>query len=82
MAKPKQSVLVNVCSNHNIIVWTDHPERDIKDIAGIEGVTRATIYSGNPIFLSIDPRYSADEIAAEIENLLTAEIPDVFKSEN
>ncbi len=72
--------LTKICPNNNILVWTTQPEKEVSEIGNIEGVSNAKMVTArNPIFVTVDPRYDIKEIAAEIERLLTAEVPDVFK---
>jgi hypothetical protein len=80
MAKPKQKTLIKVLPPDNITVWTDEPTKELKEINAIEGVDYVNLIGGeNPIYIKIDPRYDLKEIAAEIKDLLKAEVPDVFK---
>jgi hypothetical protein len=80
MAKPKRKTLIKVLPPDNITVWTDEPAKELKLLASIEGVDHINLIgSGNPIYIKIDPRYDLKEVAAEITDLLTAEVPDIFK---
>jgi hypothetical protein len=79
MAKPKQETLVEEYQD-SISVWTNEPLKEVEAISNIEGVNAALVTStGNPIYVYVDPRYSAAEIADEIRALLTADVPDIFK---
>jgi hypothetical protein len=69
-------VIVKALENHNVHIYIDNPEDAVRDIVGIKGVIYAL--PGNPVWVKVDPRYDVQEVADEIEALLTAEVPDVF----
>lgn len=51
----------------------------MNDIASVEGVT-GTYHDGETeVSVRIDKRYDVNEIAGELRELLTAEVPDIFK---
>jgi len=80
MAKPKKDVIVEVLHNKSIRVWCNNPGQVVTELKTIEGITSILYLSTfGSIHLSTDPRYDISEIAQEIEELLTAEVPDVFK---
>lgn len=82
MAKPKQKVLVVVLTPMNpepIQVWIDNPGEVLQDIRSIEGVIGCRACTDGPIRVSIDKRYDAQEIADEIEELLTSDVPAIFE---
>lgn len=81
MAKPKQKILIEVFHRGGEMhIWSSDKEQDattIKDIEGVDAVfTRQTM---NLISVYVDPRYDINEIATEIEALLTAEVPPIFR---
>ncbi len=78
MAKPKQNTLVKVNPPDSIHVYTSQPEKEIAGIRAIEGVN-SIIFISNPIFVYTDPHYNVNEIAEEIKDVLTVNIPDVFR---
>lgn len=82
MAKPNKKVLVQVVGDpvFPIKVWVDNPTSIIDDIQSIEGIDMLSVTSRNLIYVSIDLRYEVEDIAKEIEDLLMAEVPDVFKN--
>lgn len=75
MAKPKWLVKVELCS-HGLVVWADN--LSVKKIMSIEGVLRVYSPSVLPWIVLIDARYDGAEVAAEVEEMLLA---DVFKKE-
>lgn len=78
MAKPQKEYHVEVMLKSKVIsIWCD--KRHWNDLTIIEGIEQA-FSMNNRLDLYIDPRYSIDEIANEIEELLSAQVPDVFKS--
>lgn len=79
MAKPKQAVLVDIIFNGIVDVWTDDRKKALRDILSIEGVATAQDVSDGCISLTIDKRYDTIEVADEIRELLSAEVPDIFK---
>jgi hypothetical protein len=81
MAQKTQDVLVLVVGNHvePINIWLDNPTEVISDILSIEGVLTCSTINAPPLRVMVDPRYNTQEVAEEIETLLTADIPDVFK---
>lgn len=82
MAKPNKKVLVRIVGDpvFPVEVWVNNPISVIDDIKSIEGVNTVSFINGNPILVSVDPRYEIEDIAREIEGLLAAEVPDVFKN--
>lgn len=80
MAKPKQRFLIKKLDGH-VHLYIDDAGGQVADILMIEGVTGAYIPSHNVnlMLIDIDPRYDVSEVAAEIEGLVTAEVPDVFR---
>ena len=78
MANRKQDVVVKLLSDKGIQLWADTASDVFKDIKDIEGVEYVQVRSIMPIFISIDPRYSAVDIAKEIKQLLSSEVPKAF----
>lgn len=81
MAKPKVSVLVQEMPAPNCLsVYCDDLQGVVADINSIEGVASVTCFAFTK-FLSVvcDPRYDRAEIAQEIRDLLTSEVPEVFR---
>ena len=81
MAKPKTNLIINPHHNVGLIdIWCDNPTEVLREISQIEGVVNVAYFKhGGNISAYIDPRYDIDEIAQEIKDLLSSEIPDVFK---
>lgn len=81
MATKKCDVLVKVVANpvQPINVWIDKPTEAATEIMSIEGVTACEVSVNGPLYIMVDPRYDAQEVAGEIRMLLTAEVPDIFK---
>lgn len=78
MAKPKKSVLIEKLPNH-LRVWCNNPTQWLSDLASIEGIIRVDNLTGGCTILHCDPRYDLSELAQEVEQLLMAEVPEVFK---
>lgn len=83
MAKPKVDFIISVVRSEKnstgiIHLWID--EIIIRDIMSIEGIASIDIpHSPNaPTFVYVNARYDAHEVAAEMEELLSAKIPDAF----
>lgn len=81
MATKKMSVSVQVKEGQAfpIRIWVSDPEQHLADCESVEGVAMVNYLSGGPIFIIVDPHYDVQEVAAELEELLTAEVPDVFR---
>ncbi len=81
MAKPKMKVLVEVVRNQvePIRVWVSDAKTHLNDIASVEGITHISLYGESEVTIMIDKRYDKDEIAQELRELLTAEVPSVFR---
>jgi hypothetical protein len=81
VATKKQDILVKITANpiEQIKVWIDKPSESITDVLSIEGVSTCRASAGGPLYIMVDPRYDVREVAGEIEALLTAEVPDIFK---
>jgi hypothetical protein len=62
-----------------INIWLNKPTEVISDVLSIEGVLTCRASSGGPLRVMVDPRYDIQEVAEEIETLLKADVPDVFK---
>lgn len=84
MAKPKIKVLVEVIKNpvEPIRIWIDNAKAHLSDIASVEGVSNIWHDKQNSIKIMIDKRYDVDEIAQELRELLTAEVPDIFRDKS
>jgi hypothetical protein len=78
MAKPKKSVLVQSFVDNSIEIWCDDHIRWTEELMSIEGVSMVTAFP-DKLSLMCDPRYDQGELMQEIEELLTSEIPDVFR---
>lgn len=81
MAKPKVKILVECDDNsRHIKVYCDNPTEAVWELKNIEGIQQV-IYSLSFPCISVwcDPRYDREEIAQEIRDLLTAEVPDAFR---
>lgn len=79
LAKPKTNVIIKVIDKKDdaiLFIWGDNIA--ISDIESVEGVSSAVIYNSLPFFVSIDPNYDAHEVAAELEMLLSSEVPNIF----
>jgi hypothetical protein len=83
MAQKKQDILVLIVSNQvePINIWLDKPTEVISDILSVEGVKTCSASSGGPLRVMVDPRYDIQEVAEEIETLLKADVPDIFKQQ-
>lgn len=81
MAKQKRKVFIDVIfsSVGTLIVYCDRPREVISEVAGIEGVRDAFVGFDGRLLVLTDPRYDVQEVITEIEELLTAEVPDVFR---
>ncbi len=79
MAKPKVKHLVQVKHDKHIFIYTDENQETLSEIQSIEGIKFVVSGPTIPILLTIDPRYSAEEIAQEIRDILADEVPSVFK---
>ena len=77
MAKPKCAVVIEkLYSTRMLIIYCDHHAEQAIEIKSIEGVASVTIWEDR-LWAYIDPRYDLDEVAAEIEVILTpVEIPE------
>lgn len=75
MANRKQDVVVKALLGRGIHLWSDASPDVIDNIKDIVGVEYVQVRSIMPIFISTDPRYALDEVAKEIEKLLSSEIP-------
>ena len=78
MAKPKVKIKVEIVNDTFITVWAKDAHRHIPDVESIEGVHFASS-SGRLMIIYTDPRYDVNEVAREIEQLLSAEMPEVFR---
>lgn len=74
MAKPNKKILVKILKGEiiHIEVWADSASA-FDNIRSIEGVHQAT-EDGSQILVSVDPRYEVEDVAKEIEEMLTAEV--------
>lgn len=77
MAKPKQKYLVEVYHGTWIHVHCDNPEITKHEIEQIEGVEWVDPLN-KVLSVWVDPRYDAQEVAQEIRELLSSEVPEVF----
>lgn len=78
MAKPKVKVLVKESGSTFLEVYCDDPRQAIQDIMSIEGILDIYYSQLGCIAVGCDPRYDRAEIAQEIKDLLTAEVPAAF----
>jgi hypothetical protein len=80
MAKPKRKLTIRKHSDTMFWVYYIDPAIAIQAISTIEGV-RYTGMEDVAVDVWINPLYDIDEIIQEIEDLLLAEVPNVFKEE-
>lgn len=78
MAELKEKVKVEV-GELTLIVWATNVVQFMSEIETIKGIHSVICYSKNRLFAYPDPRYDIKEIAEEIEQLLLAEVPDIFR---
>ena len=82
MAKPKRKIVIGVHKSEvvpGMSIYIANPEDHMRDVSSVEGVLTVSLFSSrNSLMVTTDPRYDVSEIAQEIEELLTAEVPDVF----
>lgn len=81
MAKLKKQVIINkfnigLGETHILHVWADNIVA--QEVLAIDGISSISVYSQNPTTVCVDPRYDVDEVLAELEELLSAKVPDVF----
>lgn len=81
MAKPKKQVIINKFGigpggSHVLQVWAN--DIVVREVMEIEGISNVSIYAQSPAVVCVDPRYDVDEVMEELEELLSAKIPDVF----
>ncbi len=83
MAKPKMEVLVAVIANpaEQISVWIDNAKAHLSDIASIEGVKSLRLVDAAKVRITVDMRYDKSEVAQELRELLTAEVPSIFRED-
>lgn len=81
MAKRKRAVVIHkfgtwLDGTWVLQIWAD----DIvaQEILAIEGISSVNMYAQKPVTVRTDPCYDVDEIIAELEELLSAKVPDVF----
>lgn len=84
MAKPKTKVLVEIVLNQvePIRIWVSNAKAHLNDIASVEGVTHISLHGSSEVSVMIDKRYDKNEIAQELRELLTAEVPSIFREED
>ena len=82
MAKPKRELIVKEIPDNTIHIYCDNPEKVMAEIREIEGVNIVFLTSTLPVNVKIDPRYDLGEIAEEIRELLSAEVPAVFREDD
>ena len=83
MAKPKRDIIVRIVIDNAkeartgiIYVWANNIMSS--DVLSIEGVESVDIGQANPAFVYVNARYDAKEVAAELEELLSAKVPSAF----
>lgn len=80
MARPKKNVIVKVFGQTKLIdVWADNLVAS--EILSIEGVTQILAEKTLPWLIATDPRFDVNEVAAEIEALLSPKVPEAFYDE-
>lgn len=79
MANKKVDVIVKKVNDSVIYVFCDDRARIAKELENISGISSIHIWSDRLDVWVSDPRYDTDEVAQEIQELLTAEVPDVFR---
>jgi hypothetical protein len=79
MAKPKRHMVIEKCyATRMLVVYCDRHTEQSAEIKSIEGVNLVTIWE-DKLWVYTDPRYDLDEIATEIEDMLTPiEVPKAF----
>lgn len=79
MAKPKYDVIIVKSPVTGVLrIYCSNHAQQASEIKSIEGVNLVSIYD-DCLSTYVDPRYDLDEVAAEIENMLTpVEIPEAF----
>ncbi len=85
MAKMKRDIIVRAMVDNAtearsgvIHVWANGLiASDVMSIGGVYGVD---VGKAGPAFVYVDARYDVGEVAAEIEELLLASVPDVFRT--
>lgn len=82
MAKPKRAVVIRKLSVGVLWVYCEHHAEQAAEVGAIEGISAVTIW-GDMLWVWVDPRYDLDEVAAEVEVMLTpVEIPEAFLQES
>ena len=83
MAKIKKQVIISKFGialggggKHVLQVWAD--DIVVQEVKTIEGISDVIIHTQSPVTVCVDPRYDVDEVIAELDELLSAKIPDVF----
>lgn len=77
MAKQKKEVVIKVIHGGSIQIWANN--LSVEDVMSIEGITNVLSSKTLPWTAYADARYDAQEIAKELEELLEASIPDIFR---
>lgn len=79
MAKPRYAVVIKRCYAVRVLyIYCDHHEEQAAEVKSVEGVSGVTIWP-EKLWAYVDPRYDLDEVADEIEVMLTPiEIPEAF----
>lgn len=80
MAKPKEAVKVIVISTF-LEVYVNDAAKWFDDVMSIEGVRRVLLEGKVEMTVFVDPRYDSDEVATEVRDLLTREVPQVFEDD-
>ena len=80
MAKPKKSVLAKVMSGLIVRVWAN--DLILEDVLSVEGVVKVIASCELPWWFLIDDRYDPEEVATELEELLSSKVPGVFYNED
>lgn len=79
MAKPKRAVVIEEIRAVGVLfIYCDHHVDQAAEVKSIEGISSVIIWE-DKLWAYVDPRYDLDEVAAEVEAMLTpVEIPEAF----
>ncbi len=75
MAKPKKDVVTKI-EGSIIYLWAN--DLTTSDILSIEGIVKVLGSRELPWMIQVDARYDINELAEELEELLSAKVPGVF----
>ena len=83
MAELKQKILVEVLPKDSIEgwdiqIWTRNPVKTRFQIKEIKGIENIMVHTKHSTIVWIDHRYDINEVAEEIEQLLSSEVKKAF----